>query len=189
MANAEGSSTSSMTFPLSLTDFVKALRELVGLVKDTGQLIGDGAQLYDRRRCKKAAERLYVLSFTPQGMRSPLKRIAAGQGTGEDFGLIERLLLESASRVEENLGKLLAFKDRLREQVSWEAANVLDEIISGPVGKQVTRQRLARIVGLSKADPPPLDEIRSIAQQVDTDIEQLNEKLKWLHDLVLVAGK
>src|SRR6266511_4965008 len=138
MANAEGSSTSSMTFPLSLTDFVKALRELVGLVKDTGQLIGDGAQLYDRRRCKKAAERLYVLSFTPQGMRSPLKRIAAGQGTGEDFGLIERLLLESASRVEENLGKLLAFKDRLREQVSWEAANVLDEIISGPVDSRVT---------------------------------------------------
>jgi hypothetical protein len=77
----------SVTIPLSLTDFVKALRELVALVKDTEQLIGDGVQLYDRRRSKKAAERLYALSFTPQGMRSALKRIGAGQGSGEDFAL------------------------------------------------------------------------------------------------------
>lgn len=66
----------SMTVPGSLTDLMKALRELIGLMKDTGELISGGVRVYDRRRSKKAAERLYGLAFTPQGMRGGIRYIS-----------------------------------------------------------------------------------------------------------------
>jgi hypothetical protein len=121
--------------------------------------------------------------------RAPLQRIAAGQGTTHDFLLIERLLTETALRVERNIKKLAAFRDRLREKVGWNAVEALDMIIHGQFGsKPEARRRLAQIVLLSKADPRPVDEIRIRAQQVERDIDQLNKKLRRLHDLILKAS-
>jgi hypothetical protein len=189
-APAAESSGTSITTPGSLTDLAKALRETTGAAKDFGEIFGSVWRLYDRHRSKKAAKRLYDLHFAPQGMRAPVQRIAAGQGTKNDFLLIERLLTETASRVEKDIKKLAAFRDRLREQVGWNAVQALDMIIHGQFGsKPEARERLAHIVLLSKADPPPLDEIRSAAQQVERNIDQLNKKLRRLHDLILKSSK
>lgn len=182
-------SNSSMTIPGSLTDIAKAIRELLGLVQDAGQLIGSGVQVYDRRRSRKAAEKLYGLAFTPEGMRGSLQRIAAGDGTDEDFLRIERLLSDTSSQVERDIRKLLAFEDRLREALGWKAAELLHKIISGPFGKEMTRMRLAQIVAMGRSAPPPLEDMRRLAKQVDSDIEKLNRDLRRLHDLILNAAQ
>jgi hypothetical protein len=158
-------------------------------MKDAGELISGGVRVYDRRKSKKAAERLYGLAFTPQGMRAPLQRIAAGEGTKADAAAIEKALAKTAGRVEVSLDKLMKYQKALRESVGWEAADLLNDIVRGPFGKQVTRYRLGEIVRLSKAEPQHLEEIRAEASQIDSDIGRLNDNLQKLHDLILKSGK
>jgi hypothetical protein len=67
----------TVLIPGSLTDFVKALRELIAGVRDVGNLFKDGADLYNKRRARRAAKNLNTLSFTPEGSRRHLERITA----------------------------------------------------------------------------------------------------------------
>lgn len=177
------------TMPGTATDLVRALRELLGLIKDAVGLLGDGIKIYDRQRSRKAAQRLYNLSFAPQGMRGPLQRLACGEGTTRDLTQIEEMLQATASDVENDIEKLGQLEPLLREKLGWEAADLLDQVIYSPFGKKVTRVRLGEMVALGKQSPQPMGAIKDKAAEIDAQIGELNANLQRLHDWLLQRCK
>lgn len=174
----------TMAVPGSLTDFIKALRELIGATKDIAELVKKGASLFDGRRARKAAAGLYALSFTPEGSKRHLERIAAGCGTREDLQAISEQMANSAGEVESSILTLRRYSSQLREQ-GMKAAQKLDDIIFGPSGKQAIRMLLQAIANEGSNNNPNQSYIRSTSQRALYLIHQLNEDLVILHDLIL----
>jgi hypothetical protein len=169
----------AIVLPGTFTDLAKALREAIGALRDMGSLIADGARLIDKRHSKKAARHLSALSFTPDGSRQYLERIASGQGTADDLNSIGVQMAETAGQVEDSIRSLGRFRDRLRETYGMAAALKLDEVIYGPTGKQALRHTLLDIANVQQ-----VEHAQSAAQWALNIIEQLNQQLTELHDMV-----
>ena len=175
----------SIVAPGSITDFAKALREVINALRDVGQLIGDTADLYDRRKARTAAGNLATLGFSKRGMRGPLERIVAGSGSSQDIEELAQRLTDTAGEVEDSIGALDRYRDRLREKLGMSYAMKFDDIIHGPVGKQMIRYSLQDIVSMGGQETPNAVAIRARAQEVTGWIEHLNVQLIELHDLLL----
>ena len=171
--------------PYSFTDIVRALRELIGLVRDTGKLIGKGAKLYDRSQARKAATDLSALAFTPRGIHKYLQRVATGAATSNDFAAIAKVLKGTAGKVDNSVWRLGKYRKRLRENNGMAAAQKLDEIIYGPNGKRALRFNLNNIARMSKSVDFSRSEVRTEAEQALGKIAHLNADLRELHDLIL----
>lgn len=176
---------SGPVLPGTFTDFVKALRELVGLANDVRELAGSGVRAFERSRRRRAGRDLDVLSFGPDQSRNPLERIAEGNGTEEDFDAIKASLARSTDSVEQSISRLDVYRDQLREEFGLAAANKLAEIVRGECGKVMIRMQMTILAQKATEGAYSPEKIQRDAKLVLHSIEQLNVKLVELHDLVV----
>ena len=172
----------TIVIPLALTDFAKALRELIGAFRDGAEVIRDGMQALARRRARGAASDLDVLSFQPGGFLRHLRRIAAGEGTTEDVAALDEFTHETADEVSEKIHTLRKYRDTVREQCGQDAANKLSNVIDGPAGKFVIRYEIAGLAQMwrdgKQADCP------AQATKILAMIAEFNDELAGLHDAI-----
>lgn len=187
--HSTGKQEATIVVPGSLTDFAKALREVIAAIRDVGLLVSDGTKLFDGRRSRKAAQDLSRLEFTPAGSRPHLERIAAGKATQTDFNAIAEKMATTAGDVERSVLALEKYRDRLRETCGMKAANKLDAIVYGPSGKMIIRETLRDIVKMGSLPEPPTRDIQASASRALKLIESLNKNLVELHDLVVKPAK
>jgi hypothetical protein len=175
--------TRDVVLPGTVTDLVKGTREVLGLVKDLREFVGWGIDALDKGRRRRAAKSVDGLTFGPHLSREPLERIAAEQGTAEDYEMIALRLGESAGNIEENVARLERYRDRLREDYGLEAANKLTAIIHGVGGKMPLRRSLLELVNCAK-DQFSQEHQQFLAQRILRSIDRLNTNLIELHDLI-----
>ena len=189
MAKKTASKT-EVALPYSFTDMAKAVNEVADLAERFAKWIGAGLDLYNVRKCRKAAQNLSDLAFGPQGTRKHLERIASGQGTKEDLAAVGAQLEATAERVGQSIEALDKYRDQLREHAGMAAMQKLNEIVYGPVGKRALRQRLRELADMGRQSEPPVDKIAAIAKDALSMIAKLNKDLASLHDsLVGVKAK
>jgi hypothetical protein len=173
-----------VVLPGTVTDLVKGVRELLGLVKDFRELAGWGIDSLDKGRRRRAAKSVDGLTFGPHLSRVPLERIAAGQGTAADYEMIATRLGESAGTVEESVDRLERYRDRLREEYGLAAAHKLTDVIRGEGGKMTLRLALELLVDDSRNENYPQEALQNQAQWILRSIDLLNANLIELHDLI-----
>src|SRR5271155_1681281 len=174
----------SLVTPGSVTDLARALRELIKALGDIGKFVGRAADLYDRRKARRAARSLAKLAFPKSGMRGPLERIAAGAGLPEDIEEIARRLAQTAGEIEESIRLIDWYNNRPREQLGMAAALKVEDIIHGPVNKEMIKMSLSDLV--TALDP---ERAKQIAVTGLFWIEEVNKQLIELHDLVLLPKR
>jgi hypothetical protein len=184
-----GGSEITAPIPGSLTDAVKAIRELLGLVGDLAKGGGWVVDIYQGRQRRVAARNLETLRFTKSGTRPHLEHIIAGTHTPEDIEAIARQMAESAGEVETSIRHLSQFKDKVRERYGMRAVELLEKLIYGPSGKMIIRHSLLDLVAAAGNPKTPKKVIRDRAAQVLRWIESLNSDLCQLHDLILFENK
>ena len=178
------SAKTEIVIPGSITDIAKALREIIGALRDVGSLVKDGAQLFDKKHAKNAATNLYTLAFAPHGSRQYLERIAEGKGTADDLKAIGQQMADTAAEVEISIQALTRFEQRLRETFGMESAYKLDRVINGPSGKQMLRHSL-----IEMAKAPNVESVQARAKEALAIIDELNQQITDLHDMILSVGR
>ncbi|MCC7252373.1 hypothetical protein [Hyphomicrobium sp.] len=181
----KAASKTEVALPYSFTDMAKAVNEAADLAERAAKWIGSGLDLYNTRKSKKAAQNLSELAFGPQGTRKHLERIASGQGTKADLAAVGAQLETTAERVEQSIGALNKYRDRLRERDGMAAMQKLDEIVYGPVGKRALRLRLRELAEMGREQEPSQDQIAALAKDALSMIAKLNKDLASLHDSVI----
>ncbi|CAM8819207.1 MULTISPECIES: hypothetical protein [Burkholderia] len=174
-----------IVLPGTVTDLIKGVREILGLVKDLREFAGWGIDALDKGQRRRAAKSVDKLTFGPDLSRRPLERIAAGQGTPEDYEMIATRLGESAGTVEESVERLEKYRDRLREEYGLAVANKLTDVIRGAGGKMSLRLALELLVQDSKDDHSSPEALQYQAQWILRSIDLLNTNLIELHDLIV----
>lgn len=174
-----------VVIPGSLTDIVKAINELMSLVERTAGWVKSGADLWTKNKSKSAAQNLSDLAFGPLGTKKHLEKIAAGKGTKDDFTAIAVQLDATSKPVERNIEALRKYRDRLREHAGMEAAQKLDEILYGQVGKLALRNVLRELANAGRQPEPSADVIVRLAREGGSMMEKLNKDLAILHDMLL----
>lgn len=189
----DGERHTKVVLPGTFTDAVKGLRELVGLLRDLGALVNDGASFvagaHAQRQVHVAARNLDALSFSPDGTRRFLERLVAGEGCPEDIAGIEAKLEATAAAVVESAQELRRYRELVRTRCGGYAALKLDEIVSGRAGKDGLRQKLRSLVEAGKGHTHIPPEIHGIAREILREILILNQKIAELHDVVLATMK
>lgn len=178
----------SLAMPGSVTDFTRAIRELLGSLRDISRFASDASNFYDRKKARRAAKGLATLAFAKSGMYAPLERIAAGNGSPQDLEDIARRLVQTTREVEEGIRQIFDYIDRARERFGLEIGLRLDEAISGGryiVGKTVIRNHLKLLVHLGQQPEPDLSQIQYEAKYILQCIDSLEKKLTSLRDLLL----
>lgn len=178
-------SARDVVLPGTVTDLVKGVRELLGLVKDLQEFVGWGFEELDKGRRRRAAKNIDGLTFSPDLSRQPLERIAAGKGTAAEYEMISVRLGQSAETVETSVDRLEKYRDRLREAYGLEAANKLRDVIRGVGGKMPLRRSLLDLVESSKDEQITQEELQYEAQWILRSIDRLNANLVELHDLLM----
>lgn len=181
---AEGEAR-DVVLPGTVTDLVKGVREILGLVKDLREFAGWGIDALDKGRRRRAAKNVDGLTFGPDLTRRPLERIAAGQGTAEDYESIAVRLSESAGSVEDSVDQLEKYRDRLREEYGLAAANKLTQTIRGEGGKMSLRFALELLVHDSNDARSTPESLQDQARWILRNIDLLNTNLVELHDLIV----
>lgn len=174
----------TVVVPLALTDFAKALRELIGVFRDLAGLVKDGSSVVRRREARSRAADLDALGFPPNGMFRPLSRIADGCGLPQDFGLLENLMNETAPEVERDVQALRAYRDTIRVNCGAKASQALDNLLDGSAGKFEIRYAIYGLVNTQRQGGEP-SELQARAKRILQMIEAFNEQLIDLHDKVL----
>lgn len=177
-------SARDVVLPGTVTDLIKAVREILGLAKDLREAAGWGIEALDKGRRRRAAKSVDGLTFGPDMTRRPLERIAAGQGTPEDYESIAVRLSESAGSVEDSVERLEKYRDRLREEYGLAAANKLTQTIRGEGGKMSLRFALHLLVHDSKDERSTPESLQDQARWILRNIDLLNANLVELHDLI-----
>ncbi|QVN17268.1 hypothetical protein [Burkholderia pyrrocinia] len=174
-----------IVLPGTVTDLIKGVREILGLVKDLREFAGWGIDALDKGRRRRAAKSVDKLTFGPDLSRQPLERIAAGQGTPEDYEMIATRLGESAGTVKESVDRLERYRDKLREEYGLAASNKLRDVIRGVGGKMPLRHSLFELVEASKDEQSSQEDLQFLAQRILRSIDRLNANLIELHDLIV----
>lgn len=182
-----------IAIPGTVTDVVKALRELVALLREIGGLVRDGSKLanaiYEHHQSRRAAGNLDGLSFAPRGSRRYLEAIASGTGTLEDVAAIAASQDATAFDVEMSMQELSGYRDALRQARGKPAADRLAEITYGEFGKDRLRRLLGQLVqscnGLDQLPESAPGEAAAILKA----IEALNVQIVGLHDEILGLTK
>lgn len=177
-------SAQDVVLPGTVTDLVKAVREILGLAKDLREVAGWGIEALDKGRRRRAAKSVDGLTFGPDMTRRPLERIAAGQGTPEDYESIAVRLSESAGSVEDSVERLEKYRDRLREEYGLAVASKLTQTIRGEGGKMSLRIALDLLVHASNDERSTPESLQDQAQWILRNIDLLNANLVELHDLI-----
>ncbi|MBY8604162.1 hypothetical protein K7N18_04880 [Burkholderia arboris] len=174
-----------IVLPGTMTDFVKAVREILGLAKDLREIAGWGIDALDKGHRRRAAKSVDGLTFGPDMTRRPLERIAAGQGTPRDYESIAVQLSESAGSVEDSVERLEKYRDKLREEYGLAAANKLTQTIRGEGGKMSLRMALHLLVDEANDERTAPEALQDQARWILRNIDLLNTNLVELHDLIV----
>ncbi len=174
--------TESVAMPLSLTDFVKAFRELLGAFRDATGIVRDGMDLLRRRNARVAAGDLDGIAFPPGGFCHSLAIIGTGKGTAAQFDELARILNATAEDVAERIDGLRKYRDTVREQCGAAVAARLLNLLDGPDGKFVIRYEIEGLIDMGRRGKPNTQEqaIRILGM-----ISEFNDKLIELHDVIL----
>lgn len=174
----------TVVMPLSLMDFVKALRELMGVFRDATGFVVDGVNLIRRNRAGKAAADLDYMGFPPHGFLRSLSKIASGQGSTADGEKLQSILDATADGVTSRLGALGNYRETVRKDCGAAAGAKLDAILHGPEGKFVIRYEIEGLIHMVRDGKPPADQSAQ-AKSIIEKIAAFNEHLIELHDSIL----
>lgn len=178
-----------IVLPGTVTDLVKGVREILGLVRDLREFAGWGIDALDKGRRRRAAKSVDGLTFGPDRSRQPLESIASGQGTAEDYEMIAVRLGESAGSVEDSVDRLEKYRDRLREEYGLAAANKLTDVLRGEGGKMSLRLALELLVHDSNDERSTPEALQDQARWILQNIDLLNTNLVELHDLIVKPAR
>lgn len=174
----------TVVIPLALTDFAKALRELIGAFRDAAGLAGDGLAYIKRRKARERAIDLDYLGFEPNGFLRPLTRIAAGRRIPSDFDELDQLRGDTAEGVTQRVQALRGYRATIRENCGLAAAHRLDKILDGPAGKFLIRYEIDALVDRFRGGANR-EELISRATSILDLVGDFNQQLTELHDLML----
>lgn len=182
MTDGAGNNT-TVVVPLTLTDFAKALRELIAAFRDAVGIGKDGANVVRRHRASTAAANLDYLSFQPDGFSRHLQRIADGKGTNADAEALSAFSNQTADGVVQKIRALRGYRDNVRQQCGRDAADKLSNLIDGPNGKFAIRYEIEGLFHMwgDGKDPPLLaDQASRILRMIET----FNADLTAMHDTI-----
>lgn len=181
MADKESRET-TVVIPLALTDFAKALRELIGAFRDAIGLGGDGLNLIRRHYAQGAATDLSGLYFHKDGFVAPLIRIHKGVSGKQDFLQIKERLAKTGLDISARSDKLQKYVTVVSEQLGYASGITLYDVISEGGDKFSIRKNLHALIRRWEADND--SDFSEDAGQLLSQIEDLNDKLIALHDQV-----
>jgi hypothetical protein len=173
--------------PGSITDFAKALREIIKAMRDTAQLCSDAAEFlpFQRRKDRKAAENLSKLAFDPTGVRHQLELIATG-GCSPDvqWELITKLS-KNVDLIDDAIHGLSSYRSQIREKYGLELVLEFDKLTGRDEGAKAQMRKRIREIAYAK---DALQEHRN-AEAALREIDNLNKKLCSIHDKILNIKK
>src|ERR1700704_523315 len=119
--------------------------ELIGALNDLTDL---GEKVFSCGiSSKKAVAAVGHLHYQVRGSRSPLERIAAGQGTAADLAALKEALAFSERKVNQSIAALKQLDtEKFQKKYGLAAKDKLEEILYGEVCKGQTRDLLNEIV-------------------------------------------
>lgn len=177
-----------VAMPATFTDAIQALRQFIGLVKDVTGMVGTASEALQRKKGKKAARQMDVLTFPGDGSRRNLERIAAGDGLPEDFEAIEAAMAETGEAVESSFKKLKASRNFIRERFGLQVANKINDLIYSGRGKESIRLDLSLLARMEH-EHYTKEDVASEANRILENIHALNAGLAELHDLLMGLEK
>jgi hypothetical protein len=182
------STKGTIAFPMTLTDVVKAVREILALTNDVVGKVRDVSEATQRSKGKRAAGAIDVLSFSSDGSRRHLERIAAGQGEAEDFLAIAEKMAMTGFAVERAMGRLTAYRTFIREKFGLALANEIENLIYSEGGKASIRIDLE---ALSVMNDPfySREDVAREAERILANIKKLNKDIEAIHDKLLELGR
>lgn len=171
----------TLLIPGTLTDFAKALRELIGAFRDIAGLVVDGTNMARRHEARGRAADLDHLAFPPDGFLRPLTRIASGTIVPSDLDELEQLANESERRIADRVHYLRRYRGIIRENCGAAVARCFDSLIDGPSGKFMIRCEIRAVVDLARLGRPAA-ELQARAKGIIEMIDTFNDALIELHD-------
>jgi hypothetical protein len=188
--------SSTVILPLSLTDFVKALREMLACTSELGSALDGGLQRYRSRKGHAAARLLRVIGFSPIGSRQILEKLASGNGSQADLDQLAKYLRKTYPVVRDAMAKLETMREPLGEFYGVHAQWDLDELIYGcrwgssdpkknTYGKMFLRQSMESLTKSSFEKNGYC--IQSEAENLLEYIDGFNKKLLQMYE-VLTSG-
>jgi hypothetical protein len=174
----------TVTTPLTLTDVVVAIRQVLDLLGDAGGKALVVAEVMKQRKGKKAAKHLDTLVFGGDGSRRHLERIAAGEGDALAFAAIQRKMDETGENVERALDGLKELRNFIRERYGMAVANRIGNLVYAGGGKTSIRMDLQGLAWMHDSFYSS-EEVAGEARRILANIEALNAGLTELHDLLL----
>jgi transcriptional regulator with XRE-family HTH domain len=179
-----------IVLPLSLTDLVQSLRELIGLTKDLADVVGDVSHGIGSHRRSKAASLLGNLGFGPRGSKGILAKLAAGNGSQADLEQLKKMLAATDSEIESAIAKLAEYGPFLEKEVGLGAKWELDDLIhqaqppidDGFAGKIRLRREIKALSEMPYDENP--EKVRAHAQELSLAIRRFNETLLELYERI-----
>ncbi|MFK8034174.1 MAG: hypothetical protein AB8B94_08520 [Hyphomicrobiales bacterium] len=169
--------------PLTFTDWVKASREALALLRDIGSMVGSVSGAYQQHQGRKAADQIDMIAFGEDGSRKHLERIASGNANSEDFQAIVQKMDETGEQVEQALDKINKSRDFVRKRFGAQLANTIDRLIYAGQGKQSIRMDLTMLANMDLTFYSA-DQIAAEAQNIMSNIQALNDELAEVHDIL-----
>lgn len=179
---AAGTQTSIVT-PGSLTDFAKALRELIAAFRDVAGVVNDGLGFRRRWKAGQAADDLDGISFPAGGFRRPLMKIASGTGSPSDVDDLEQLLHITAEKITVRIDALRKCRDDVRRTHGAAVGHSLSNIIDGPDGKFVIRYEIEGLISIIR-NGCDIHRQQDQAGHILEMIDNFNANLVELHDMI-----
>jgi hypothetical protein len=174
--------------PLSITDIVKAIREILGLVQDATRMVTAAGGAIQKYKGQDIAGAIDDLAFKSDGSRKHLERIAEGKANIRDFEGIATLMNQTGGRVEAAIHYLQSNRKFIRQRHGMAIANQIDEIIYAGGGKTSIRLDLEMLARMENNFYSP-DDVATKARRILANINTLNEKLEKAHDILIELEK
>lgn len=184
MNESVSSGTHQIIVPGALSDFAKALRELIGAFRDVAGLVGDGAKIIQRQHAGRAVGNLDAIAFAPDGFCGPLMRIGNGNESAAEYDELERLLGDSAAEVADRLRSLRKYRETLRINCGAKICQKFDEMLDGPAGKFIIRYEIEGLVHMYNNKNTEKEHRQVQANRVLDMIASFNNELAELHDTI-----
>jgi len=165
---------------MALLRWLKSLRNSLGQI---GAIVGDGVELRDQQRAKEAAKRLCAISFTPDGSRPLLDKIAVGDFTADLADDLEKEMLNTAELVEESIYSLARYADQ-ENNLLFDRRMLLLDVISESGGKPLIRYKIGGLISMIRNSSDKAD-IQAQANDVIGMIDRLNAKLGIIYDTII----
>lgn len=181
-------SPSAAPLPGTFTDAIKALRELLALLSDVGNVVARGAKIIEKKRQRASAQNLSDLRFRNGGFLNALRAIAGRTATPANLRQLQEHLRMTETGITTILARLDGLYDAVRVEFGIAIADRLENLLNSEgegrkfAGKRKIRREIESLIYAYENDPN--DAARRAADLLEY-VEDFNKEAAALHDMLL----